>query len=474
LSKLAIGVFAFALGGCFTYNPADGAVKCGSNAAHPCPKGYYCASATHTCYRNGSIAPGTPCTGPSACPGGHCVDGVCCNNDCSGTCERCDLPGSVGTCSPIAMGSDPDQECGPKSSAQIPDGGSDVTLDVTACAGTCSGNRSCTYPGASTTCGAPFCTSVQAQQPTCDGNGGCALQSTDCGGFACATGACKKTCSALSDCQPQDYCNVNINQCVTKKADGLPCSVSSECQHGYCVPPVAGTTALCCNTACTDIGMSCDKPGQEGTCACQGMTCAAGCQLFYRDADNDQHGDETGTLANGRAIAGCIGTPMISQGGFNWYPNDIPNKGHLDCDDTDNNVFWGQTTFFDSPSLHRGFDYDCDGTPVKETAEYNTLCHICHFRYDPPPGTYSCHLETSCDSSPDYLTSGLNCGFYCYVTNPPSYRCCATIKTGFTGPNDCGQNGNISGHPYAICGDCPGINSNPTDSYDYNKKQRCH
>ena len=41
------------------------------------------------------------------CASGFCVNNVCCNSACTGTCMSCSLAGSVGTCSPIAPGAPP-------------------------------------------------------------------------------------------------------------------------------------------------------------------------------------------------------------------------------------------------------------------------------------------------------------------------------------------------------------------------------
>src|SRR6266566_950787 len=41
---------------------------------------------------------GETCQVASDCGSGHCVDGVCCAVECSGTCQSCALPGNLGTC----------------------------------------------------------------------------------------------------------------------------------------------------------------------------------------------------------------------------------------------------------------------------------------------------------------------------------------------------------------------------------------
>ncbi len=45
---------------------------------------------------------GNPCKGPEDCDTGHCIDGLCCEQDGCGTCEACNLPGDPGHCSSCA------------------------------------------------------------------------------------------------------------------------------------------------------------------------------------------------------------------------------------------------------------------------------------------------------------------------------------------------------------------------------------
>jgi hypothetical protein len=117
-------------------NGAGACVEC--NTATQCSGGTICqpkACEGNTC-KDAALAPsGTPCgpnrecdgsgacklvngqscTSNAACSSGHCVDGVCCDSSCNGTCEACTAAkkgsGNDGTCGPIKSGTDPDDEC---------------------------------------------------------------------------------------------------------------------------------------------------------------------------------------------------------------------------------------------------------------------------------------------------------------------------------------------------------------------------
>lgn len=60
----------------------------------------------------GSVSIGNACSSTPQCQSGlFCVDGVCCNSPCIGLCRSCNLPGNVGSCTPIPSGQDIDNEC---------------------------------------------------------------------------------------------------------------------------------------------------------------------------------------------------------------------------------------------------------------------------------------------------------------------------------------------------------------------------
>jgi MYXO-CTERM domain-containing protein len=77
--------------------------------ASSCEDGEWCNPTLMRCER---IEPlGRPCTAPLGCESGMCVDGVCCDALCEGTCSSCNLRGSEGACTAIPEGEDPDDEC---------------------------------------------------------------------------------------------------------------------------------------------------------------------------------------------------------------------------------------------------------------------------------------------------------------------------------------------------------------------------
>jgi hypothetical protein len=73
-----------------------------------CPGATFCAPSgvCETKRANGST-----CSSDVVCDSAHCIDGVCCETTCDGTCLSCALRGTEGTCSPVPENTDPDNEC---------------------------------------------------------------------------------------------------------------------------------------------------------------------------------------------------------------------------------------------------------------------------------------------------------------------------------------------------------------------------
>jgi hypothetical protein len=112
--------------------------------------------ATAELYR---LAPrGQACTANVGCDGGHCVDGVCCNEACDSGCRRCDMPGHEGTCA---------KPCADDTHAL-----------------TCSDG--------SATCASEACVARSCGQLRCDGE----------------AGVCRTKCTSVADCAPGYACDL--------------------------------------------------------------------------------------------------------------------------------------------------------------------------------------------------------------------------------------------------------------------------
>lgn len=80
-------------------------------AAEACTSGLKISGADGTCGEAKAAVNGSFCATGEACTSGHCVDGVCCDRACDGTCEACTAilkgEGEDGTCGFVAEGQNP-------------------------------------------------------------------------------------------------------------------------------------------------------------------------------------------------------------------------------------------------------------------------------------------------------------------------------------------------------------------------------
>jgi hypothetical protein len=144
--RFVVTVVALMLSGCSLLDlpePGDGTHGSGGNEPVPCVRAEDCPGVDTTCAQRvcvnavcetsyaeaGTVcsedggqecdatgscvlfADGRECTDDNQCASAQCVDGVCCEAACSGACESCNLAESPGTCSPVPVGVDPDDEC---------------------------------------------------------------------------------------------------------------------------------------------------------------------------------------------------------------------------------------------------------------------------------------------------------------------------------------------------------------------------
>jgi hypothetical protein len=204
---------------------------------------------------------GWPCTGSDSCASGFCVDNVCCQSACSGTCMGCARSKTGrpdGQCQPLPSGQDPDEEC---------------PLDATVCGrtGVCNGGGGCAMAAAGLTCGPSSCSgNVLTPPPRCNGSGGCQTQPfLACAGYLrCADAiTCKGTCAGADDCVRGSQCDTSTGQCSAPKDVGAACDPSEQgrdCATGNCVDGV------CCDAECNGNCQACveAKTGAaNGTCA---------------------------------------------------------------------------------------------------------------------------------------------------------------------------------------------------------------
>jgi len=216
----------------FTGSPDCGYFLCdGAKATCPdgcssdanCDAGNYC-SAQQTCVPRRSN--GEACSQANECLSQKCVDGYCCNLDCTGACNACNVPSYEGTCTFMPLGAEGDPTCnGTVCTGASPD-----------CPGSCKGDTDCS--------GGYYC----------DNNGKCTLRKQNLGA------ACNPT-----------------NECY----QGTSCQL---CASGYC------TDGVCCNTECGAPCDRCNMSGTEGTCtlatstmpgvpACESTLCSGTSEL---------------------------------------------------------------------------------------------------------------------------------------------------------------------------------------------------
>jgi hypothetical protein len=302
-----------------------------------CKSPNYC-DITHKCTM-GKFANGTPCKLDNECGSGNCVDTVCCESACSGTCKSCNVTGKAGTCTPVPDGMDLRKQCGG---------------DNTVCKGVCDGAGACRFVAQGTKCSDAGCqetTGLITNAGACDGAGFCKAQVTmPCNGFRCYTdptlGAqCGKDCTKDPQCALDFYCTAAgpdggasdagaAGSACPKVFDlGHACDRNSQCGSGTC------SDGVCCNVNCDKCG-SCNLPGTIGTC----MPVPAG-----TDPNNDcidSASDPTGKcggMCDGHAkcifpaAGSTCGTCKACNGAglCNIKPDDDDTCGTIDCDQLD-------------------------------------------------------------------------------------------------------------------------------------------
>lgn len=163
---------------------------------------------------------GQPCEVGPQCASGHCVDRVCCNEVCSGTCVTCALAGAEGTCSPTPPGTDPHRSCGQG-------GPCDNVCDATSACVSRVG-QACE----ATTCTADGTAAIEGS--TCSAIGGaCTKVTVSCAPYRCGVSGSPATVGCVTQCK-------SIGDC----ASGYACDTEGKCRTR---PDVVATDAAACS-----------------------------------------------------------------------------------------------------------------------------------------------------------------------------------------------------------------------------------
>ena len=129
----------------------------------------------------------------AACKSKHCVDGVCCDTTCTGSCMACNVAGKLGSCSSLA---------GQLSATDCPG-------DASCGPGTCAAAGSCSYPKANTSCGASSCAGGKRTDHLCSATHLCTAKVTACAPYTCdaASKACRTGCTTHPHCVTGGLCD---------------------------------------------------------------------------------------------------------------------------------------------------------------------------------------------------------------------------------------------------------------------------
>ncbi len=198
---------------------------------------------TSYCHPDGTCQPRTPagvaCQEDRQCATGPCVEGLCCNRACNGVCERCDVPGALGTCTPLTEPRDGGPSCAPyRCSLTGACGtscasGSDCDETAYCAGGTCLPKKSRGSSCASATeCVTGFCSDGYCCNTACTG--------------ACDTCAPPGTQPGTCAYRPQGtqgvpscslyVCSGTSSACPASCSSDAGCAVPYRCVGTSCVP----------------------------------------------------------------------------------------------------------------------------------------------------------------------------------------------------------------------------------------------
>jgi trypsin/slime mold repeat-containing protein len=240
---------------------------------------------------------GQVCTNPAQCYSGYCVDGVCCENECTDVCRSCNVPRELGVCVPSIDG-EPCPDNDPCNGYETCQAGVCVTDAVT---------PDCT-PVVPCVTGACVTGQGCVHTPVADGQA-CDNYDLCDGADHCISGSCVSQ-GTLLDCDDNNLCSTDscdeLQGCQhTNVADGTSCSDGELCNgEETCLAGVCQTaSALNCDDSNSCTIDSCDSAGgcqhekmADGEKCADGRACKSGLCLPAPSSGCSTSGPSSGSL----------------------------------------------------------------------------------------------------------------------------------------------------------------------------------
>jgi hypothetical protein len=325
-------------------------------------------------------ANGQPCSALAECASGLCVDGVCCNAPCGGSCDACSKAagGSIdGTCTIVPSGNAGNPPCNMLACDGVHAGCSVCNSDADCTAGQycdatgscvakkpqgspCNAAADCKAPGTCVVCATAACVDGYCCESTCaqacdvcsavlgsSANGTCGPAAKATTGSSCAAPyacngsslLCPTQCASDDDCAPSYYCDPT-SVCKLRKNLGASCNINAgaDCKTANCRECVSGncSDAVCCDQSCSGgcdvctkaLGASADgvctnlpngNPGVGcGSFVCSGTSgiCPGGC-ASDADCSGNSYCDTGSCKAKKVLGAACmLSNECLPQGGI--------------------------------------------------------------------------------------------------------------------------------------------------------------
>jgi MYXO-CTERM domain-containing protein len=156
-------------------------------------------TSNQTCDRQGTCGPGPGalCVANTDCATGYCVEGVCCDQACNGTCQACRAASKLaakddGRCGPAKPGTNPGGLCGEAS--------------VCGAGGVCETGAIC-----------------QSATTVLDLDGSV----RSCGDYVCRAGVCATSCASIADCREPLECDAKTRKCLPSVAPTTTCGCAA-------------------------------------------------------------------------------------------------------------------------------------------------------------------------------------------------------------------------------------------------------